>query len=345
LSIVVGQTLFGLGYVVQAAVPLFVPILLAEVARGVGETFLSGARQAWLADAVGTERLTAILLRGAQVRRFASLVGIAASVGLANVDLRLPIVVGGLLSVVVAGCLGVWMPERGFHRQPRTDRLAFFATARAGLTAMRGRPILLLLLGLAAVLGAASEGFDRLWQAHLLTNFTLPAIGSLAPVTWFGLINAGALGIGIVAVQAVRRLSTHSDQVVARVLIVAEALRVLSIVALGLTGEFMVAILARWSAAGLSSIGAPLLDAWLARNTPSAVRATVFSAVGQGDALGQVLGGPAIGAIGTWVSLRAAMVASAVLLLPGLLLLRLAGGGQPPMVEAAARRPEPVEVA
>jgi DHA3 family tetracycline resistance protein-like MFS transporter len=325
LSIVVGQGLFGLGYLVQGFVPLFVPILLAEVARGIGETFLSGARQAWLADEVGTERLAALLLRGAQVRRFAALVGIAASVGLANIDLRLPILVGGILSLVAAACLAVWMPEQGFRHQPRTDRFAFFATARAGLVAVRRRPILLLLLGLAAVLGAASEGFDRLWQAHLLTNFTLPAIGSLAPVTWFGLINAGALAIGIGAVQLVRRLSTHSDRLVARVLIVAQALRVLSILALGLTGELLVAIVARWSAVALSTVSEPLLDAWLARNTPSAVRATVFSAVAQGDALGQVLGGPGIGAIGSWISLRAAMVASAVLLLPGLVLLRLAG--------------------
>jgi DHA3 family tetracycline resistance protein-like MFS transporter len=123
----------------------------------------------------------------------------------------------------------------------------------------------------------------------------------------------------------VRRLSTRSDQVVARTIMVAQALRVVSIVVLGLTGEFGIAILARWSAAGLGSITQPLLDAWLVRNTPSAIRATVFSVVSQGDALGQVLGGPGIGAIGSWVSLRAAMLASAVLLLPGLVLLRLAG--------------------
>jgi DHA3 family tetracycline resistance protein-like MFS transporter len=326
LSIVVGQILFGLAYIIQGTVPLFVPILLAEVVRGVGETCLSGARQAWIADEVGTERVADIFLRGMQVRRWAWLIGIAASIGLANVDLRLPIVLGGALSLLLAGFLILCMPERGFKAQPRHGRVAFFATARAGINEVRGQPILLLLLGLAGVLGAASEGFDRLWEAHLLTNFSLPAIGSLAPVTWFGVISAGGVAIGIGAVQVVRRLSTHSDQVVARVLIVAQALRVLSIVALGLTGELAVAILARWSAAGLSSITAPLLDAWLARNTPSAIRATVFSAVSQGDAFGQVLGGPAIGAIGTWFSLRAAMLASAVLLLPGLVLLRLAGG-------------------
>jgi MFS family permease len=198
------------------------------------------------------------------------------------------------------------------------------------LKEVRGQPILLLLLGLAGVLGAASEGFDRLWEAHLLLNFTLPAIGSLDPVSWFGLIDAGALVISIAAVQVVRRLGTRSDHVIARTIIFAQALRVVSIAVLGLTGQLGVAIVARWSAAGLSSVTQPLLDAWLVRNTPSAIRATVFSVVSQGDALGQVLGGPGIGAIGTWVSLRAAMLASAVLLLPGLVLLRLAGGQPAP---------------
>ncbi len=326
LSIVVGQALFGLAYVVQGLVPVFVPIIAAEALRGIGETFMSGAKQAWIADEVGPERVAALFLRGVQVRRFAWLIGIVLSIALVNINLQLPIVVGGILSLLLAGFLSLCMPELGFRPQPRPRGGAFFATARAGLNEVRGQPILLLLLGLAGVLGAASEGFDRLWEAHMLLNFTLPAIGSLDPVSWFGLIDAGALVIGIGAVQVVRRLSTRSDHVIARTIIVAQTLRVVSIIVLGITGEFGIAILARWSAAGMGSITQPLLDAWLVRNTPSAIRATVFSVVSQGDALGQVLGGPGIGAIGTWVSLRAAMLASAMLLLPGLVLLRLAGG-------------------
>lgn len=325
MSIVVGQSLFGLAYVVQSAVPVFVPIILAEVVRGVGETCISGAQQAWITDEIGAERVAAIFLRASQLRRVTRLVGIASSVALANIDLRLPILVGGGLSLLLACALLLVMPESGFKPRARHGRRALFATARTGLKTIHGQPILLLLLGLAGVLGAASEGFDRLWEAHILTNFNLPTIGALSPVTWFGLIDAGALAIGIAAVQVLRRLDTRGDQVVARVLIVAQATRALSIIVLGLTSALGIAILARWSEAGLGSITRPLLDAWLARNTPSAVRATVFSVVSQGDALGQVLGGPGIGAIGTWVSLRAAMLASAVLLVPGLVLLRLAG--------------------
>ena len=75
--------------------PVFVPILLAEIVRGIGETCISGAHQAWIADEVGSARVTAIYLRAGQVRRIMWLVGIAASVGLASVDLRLPTGIDG----------------------------------------------------------------------------------------------------------------------------------------------------------------------------------------------------------------------------------------------------------
>lgn len=50
----------------------------------------------------------------------------------------------------------------------------------------------------------------------------------------------------------------------------------------------------------------------------------MISMGGQANALGQVAGGPALGAIGTMVSLRAAMATSGALLLPALALFRVA---------------------
>jgi DHA3 family tetracycline resistance protein-like MFS transporter len=49
---------------------------------------------------------------------------------------------------------------------------------------------------------------------------------------------------------------------------------------------------------------------------PEALRATMFSVAGQMDAIGQVCGGPGVGAIGRWWSLRAAILCSASLLAP-----------------------------
>ncbi len=321
-SIVLGQTLFGLAYIVQGTLPIFVPIILAEVVRGIGETFLSGATQAWLTDEVGAERVAGLFLRAVQVRRAAALVGIVGSVGLANIDdVALPLRVGAVLSLLLAIALFIVMPERGFTIKPRTERPSFGATARAGIAAVHRHTVLLPLLGLALVMGAASEGLDRLWEAQLLTNFTLPAIGTLAPVTWFGLISAAGMVIGIVAASLVQRLSTFDDRRIGRMLMIAQGSRVAAIAIFALTGSFGVAVLARCATIGLGSVSGPLLDAWIARSTPAHVRATAFSVMSQGDAIGQVLGGPGIGAIGSFWSLRAALVGSAALLMPGLLLL------------------------
>jgi DHA3 family tetracycline resistance protein-like MFS transporter len=78
---------------------------------------------------------------------------------------------------------------------------------------------------------------------------------------------------------------------------------------------WLIAYLVAHRARGLR---APLFTAWLNQNTESRVRATLNSVVGQADAVGEVVGGPAIGAIGALSSLRWALGASAVLLAPAL---------------------------
>jgi MFS family permease len=74
-------------------------------------------------------------------------------------------------------------------------------------------------------------------------------------------------------------------------------------------------------------VASPLFNTWITQSIDQRVRATVLSMVSQSDAIGQVAGGPVIGWIGTAISLRAALVTSAVLLMPAI-----------PLVAAARRR-------
>ena len=94
LSIVIGQAVMGLAIIIVGSFAVTWAILAAWALWGIGYTFTSGAQDAWLADEVGEERLAGIYLRGAQVSRVFALLGIGASVGLALVDLRLPILLG-----------------------------------------------------------------------------------------------------------------------------------------------------------------------------------------------------------------------------------------------------------
>ena len=76
------------------------------------------------------------------------------------------------------------------------------------------------------------------------------------------------------------------------------------------------------------SMSAPLQEAWFNRCLDdSQVRAPLFSVSSQGDAIGQISGGPRVGASGNRFSVRAALVASALLLAPVL-----------PLYSAAIRR-------
>ena len=79
-----------------------------------------------------------------------------------------------------------------------------------------------------------------------------------------------------------------------------------------------------WLIGALRNIAAPLHTAWLNRSIDRPqVRATIFSVSGQADAIGQIAGGPAVGAVGN-ASIRAALLSSALLLSPVLPLYAIA---------------------
>jgi len=132
LSIVIGTAVMGVAVILFGALGDVWPILAANALWGFGHTFTSGAFDAWLADEVGQERLAGIYLRGAQVGRVAALAGIGASVGLALVDLRLPIVVAGAGGIVLALFFALTMRETGFTPLPREERGSFAQMAHTG---------------------------------------------------------------------------------------------------------------------------------------------------------------------------------------------------------------------
>jgi DHA3 family tetracycline resistance protein-like MFS transporter len=328
LSVVAGEILVGVGFVVEGLAPLFVAILVAEVVRGIGETCIDGALQAWIADEHGEQQLERVFLRGGQVAAVAWVVGPLAAAGLATVDLRLPILLGAVLMIGLGLVLRAAMPETGFAPAPRAEHRSLRAAGRSMATTtreasslVRARPVLTLLLAVGVIYGAFSEGYDRLWEAQFLTTLSLPAIGSLDPVVWFGLFGAGSAAIGVVASEVVlRHVAVRGDARTARLLFWINAALAIGVVAFGLAPSFGVALAAFWLINLARALYWPIAGAWLNRQADSRVRATVISAQSQADALGQLAGGPAIGAVGTLFGMRAAITAAGLLLSPALLL-------------------------
>ncbi len=189
--------------------------------------------------------------------------------------------------------------------------------------------MLLTFMAMSLVIGAYSEGFDRLWRAHLLSDFTLPALGALNPVVWFGIISmVSRLLSALLTEIARRRLNLARQPLVARALWLFYGLTVAALLIFALTDDFGIALVALWVASAMRDTAEPILSTWTNQHVDSKVRATVLSSLGQVNAMGQIGGGPVVGLIGNSLGLRAALSASALLLTPILWLIARAAGRQ-----------------
>jgi DHA3 family tetracycline resistance protein-like MFS transporter len=323
-SILIGWFLIGAGFVVEGMIPRFEAMLLGQVLWGLGYTFTSGATEAWIADEIGEERAGPAYLRATQVGLIGSLAATFASASLGSLRLNLPIVLGGFLFLVFGLTLALVMPERGFQPATREERQTWRSmgrTIRDGVGIVRLRPALLTILVIGAIFGASSEGFDRLWTPHLLHDITLPSLGGLSPVLWFGIIRGVGMVLSLLAAEiARRRVVTTSHFSVARALLTVQAGLVASVGVFAVTKSFPLALVALWVIDPLREVKDPLYTAWVNQRLESRVRATVNSMAGQVDALGQILGGPALGLVAENASVAAAILAAAVLLTPGIAL-------------------------
>lgn len=328
LSMVIGYILMGGGYMIIGFFPTFGVILVSQVIWGAGATFLSGASQAWITEEIGETRANKAFLLASQFGRAGALVGIALAVALAMVDLALPIILGSF-GLVLFGVLAYFlMEEKNFHPTRDEDKETWHhmaETARSGIRTIRGRPLLILILLIAAIHGLYSEGFDRLYTPFLLEKFSLPPFFGLDSVAWWGALSAGATIFGFIGVETVRRrLNTSSFKGLVTVLTWTNALLIAAMILFVASGNFYLAIVAWLLVTTMRAIEGPVMSAWLNRGLDKSSRATIFSLHAQSDAFGQVVGGPFIGALGKYASLATALLVSTLLLAPNLALFRLA---------------------
>jgi len=327
MSVIAGTAIIYLAWIGQGLVPLFVAIAGFEILRGLGEAFTHGAVEAWVAGECGDDGLEALFLRETQLTQIAGFVGLPIGVVLATVDLRIPIVLGGALGVALAVLLVFVMPERHHPRrdEARTWR-ATVGTARRGLWAVRRSALLVALLGAEFFWGAASEGWDRLSDAHLLLDLGFPPFG-VTPVVGFGVLSLVGTILIIVTAQVIRRLVQRVDErVVSRWLVAMQVARVACQAVFALAPWSALALALGFLNSMLRASFYPLFNAWLIRRTDEDVRATVLSTTSVASAIGQVGGGPISGAIGNSYGIPLGILSSVAMLVPGTLFLARAVG-------------------
>ena len=159
----------------------------------------------------------------------------------------------------------------------------------------------------------------------LIQLFEFPELFGLQSVAWWGLIAAVAHVVGFISTTLARRYVKLENQRVLTWVLASLLLGVAaSVVALANVQGFLAVLACFWLLGACRSAYGPLQTAWLNRLIPEQSKATLFSMFGQSDAIGQVAGGPVIGAVAKTVSIAFALGASALLLLPSVDLYRRA---------------------
>jgi MFS family permease len=321
LSVIIGYLLMGAGLLVWGLIPSFAAILVATVIWSIGVVCVDGAEEAWAADEIPSALVTKALVRGGQLGQAGSLLGIVAATGLALFGLAVPIVAGGVLTLALGVLLVVFMKEERWS--PAETRGSWRSMGRqvaGGVGAVRRSTLLGGIVAGTLFAGMSSEGFDRLSQP-----FLLPFVGSHPEELVFGgLAMVAALGSIALTGLIGRYVDTTHPRRIGELMTVLQVVTAVGMIGFGLVGQW-------WAAFGLYLVvrllrdtAAPIMTIWMVSATSAGSRATVFSIQAQADALGQIVGGPPAGVVGSRYSIGAGISAAGVFLLPAAGLFALA---------------------
>ncbi len=250
---------------------------LSSLFLGLGFTFLSGAFEAWLADALEhagyKERLESVLAKGQIVEGASMLVGSVAGGALAQVtNLGMPYVVRAFLLVLNLVCAFLLMKDLGFTPSQEKSAIAevkslLHASVDYGL---RNRPVRWLMFAAPFTGGVSIYAFYAM-QPYLLElygNSKAYGVAGLAAAIVAGAQIAGGLLVPYVARVFRRRTS---------VLLVCEVISVGVLAVIGFVPNFWVAVvlLVLWGLMYAAVL--PIRQGYINSLIPSQQRATVLS--------------------------------------------------------------------
>lgn len=324
LSIVIGVVLTGVGFILEGSISSFVFVLVAQIVWGLGSTFISGSLEAWIAEEEKNKDLDEIYIKGAQAGQIGAFIGIVLSTVIANFSVRLPIIVSGVLFIILALFLWLYMPENNFKPSAPGDLNTFkkmVYTFKSGLKFVKSKSIIMILLAVTLFYGLSSEGYDRLSNAHFLQDTTLPKLGNLSSVTWFGIFGILGMILSFIVMHFMaKNLKNEDNRKNGKLLLCINILYISSMLIFALTRNFSLMLIAYLATNTFRIINEPIFSAWLNGHIDNNSRATVLSINGQMNSLGQILGGPIIGIIATNISVSIGIVCTSLLVAPVLVL-------------------------
>jgi len=313
-SIVISHAVTGVAFVLTGLTTDFVPLLLTQVMWGIGWTFTSGADVAWITDELDDPaRTDRVLAASARWRLVAGVAGLLASGLIAWVfSLSAAIVVAGIGMGATGLFVAVAFTEHRF--EPVTEHRLAEATKifRAGLALSRGDSQILLVLGATVTLASGAEAVDRLFNRRLV-DLGFP--DSADTIVWFTLLGVASVLAGALALRGIEA-RVHEDGAPRRFYLYGAGLAVVGTLVLAWAPSVWVGVAGTFVVRGLGwSIIPAVATIWVNRRTPSNVRATVQSFLGQAESVGEITGGVLLGAVAQWTTLPLALTGSAGLFL------------------------------
>jgi DHA3 family tetracycline resistance protein-like MFS transporter len=320
----------GIAFFWSVASTNFWVILPAQALFGIGWTFRSGADVAWVTDELkgrrmaGEDEIDMILMERHRLGIAVGVVCVALAATFGTLfSVRHVIFACGVIFLALAVVIARVFPED--HFVPGHERGAgFMDTLRTGLSVMTTRPRLRVLIGVVVFLNFGAEAFDRLGPAHFLREI---GFGDESLIALAGLFIAVAFASLVVNWWSMRQLVKGIGM--ARL---AGGLLFFTVVggALVVTNLGVAIVVGFMLQDAMRESLYPVLDGWANRDAPSEVRATIHSIVGQTTAIGELLGGLALGSLAQLVSIRASLMAATIMFaIAGILTLRGRVAGNP----------------
>lgn len=268
---------------------------LSSMSIGLGFTFFSGAVEAWLVDALTFSKfegdLESVFARGQVVTGIAMLGGSVAGGYVAQVtDLGVPYIIRAALLVITFLAAWILMKDLGFSPNKDLGPVEEFKVlVRESIdSGLKNRPVRWLMLAAPFTMGVGAYAFYAI-QPYLLELYGDPEAYGIAGLA--AAIVAGAQILGGLLVPAVRKLFSRRTHILLAGAVVGFA----SLVLIGATSSFWLAVgfLVIWAMAW--SMAAPIRSAYLNEQIPSERRATVLSFDALMGSAGGVAAQPALG--------------------------------------------------
>ncbi len=313
-SVIIGLIIIALGFLWEVSTLAFIGIFMAQIVWGLGETFISGAFEAWLSDESDAPT-KAVLLSGKQLSLFGSIGGILLSGGIGSISPQWAMRLAAIIMLMLAVYLILFMRENtAFEKTHQTFKGYLIQTGR-GFSHIKSHHVLRVLFVIMLFLGIYSEGIDRTYQVHVLDNLNLREL-PFAPVWIIATLKLFMVMSGSLLIMINKRFFKEAHHVNAWLFILFLMMS-LGVLSFGASSQMI------WALSGFVIFHAarassdPILKYMMVEHTPSKIKATVLSSFGQLDAIGQLISGAIMVSIGAFFTLPIIyFVTAAILLVP-----------------------------